>query len=145
MKFKKRLMVFVLLFCSVWWFAVPQIAKADEGIMPLDLYTKYLRISGNVDVVTGELSAEVGVKTSETCEIYTTMDIYKRVDGEWQFEKSFRNPRSGVFTGMNKTYGDSCKVEKGYDYKIVATAYVKSVADQVSETITQDSRILSYR
>lgn len=145
MKVKSTFLMLALVICSVLWIALPKTASADDNVLPLNLYTKTLTISGNIDVVTGTLSSSVTIKTSETCNIYITSDVYKYVDGDWQFVKSFRNPSSGNYVGMSKSYFNSCKVDKGYNYKIVATAYVTSVADQISETISQSSKILSYK
>lgn len=145
MKRKSAFLMLALLICSALWLAAPKIANADDGIMPLDLYTKSLTVSGNIDVVNGTLSSTVTIKTSEKCEIYIISEVYKYVDGDWQFVRRFRNPGSGNYVGMSKSYENSCKVDKGYSYKVVATASVTSVADQISETISQSSSILSYK
>lgn len=145
MKAKSNFLILALLICSVLWIALPKNANADDNIMPLDLYVNIFTVNGNIDVVTGTLSSSVSIKTYETCNIYITSDVYKYVDGDWQFVRSFRNPGSGNYVGMSKSYFNSCKVDKGYNYKIVATAYVTSVADQISETISQSSKILSYK
>lgn len=145
MRVKKTLLLFALLFCGTLWLALPQPANADDGIMPLDLYVKTLNVSANIDVVSGKLSTSVTIKTYEKCEIYIISEVYKYVDGDWEYFTSFCNPSSGNYVGMSKTYENSCKVDKGYKYKVVATAYVTSVADQISETISQPSNILSYK
>lgn len=145
MKRKSTFLMLTLLICSALWLAAPKITNADDGIMPLDLYVNIFTVSADIDVVTGTLSSSVSIKTYETCNIYITSDVYKYVDGDWQFVRSFRNPGSGNYVGMSKSYFNSCKVDKGYNYKIVATAYVTSVADQISETISQSSSILSYK
>jgi len=145
MRTKKALLMFALLLCSMVWFAWPQTASADNDIMPLDLYTKKLAVSGSIDVVSGKLSANVEIKTSEQCEIYITSEVYRYVDGDWEYYTSFRNPSIGTYVGQSKRYTNSCKVEKGYNYKVVATAHVTSVADQISEDISQSSNILSYK
>ena len=46
----------------------------------LDLYTKKLAVSGSIDAISGKLSANVEIKTSEKCEIYITSIVYKYVD-----------------------------------------------------------------
>ncbi len=143
MKRKCAFLMLALLICSAFWIATPKTANAN--VMPLDLYTHILAVSADIDVVTGTLSSSVSIKTYETCNIYITSDVYKYVDGDWQFVRSFRNPGSGNYVGISKSYFNSCKVDKGYSYKIVATAYVTSVADQISETISQSSNILSYK
>lgn len=145
MKAKSTFLIFALFICSVLWVALPKNANANDNIMPLDLYVNIFTVSADIDVVTGTLSSSVSIKTYETCNIYITSDVYKYVDGNWQFVRSFRNPSSGNYVGMSKSYFNSCKVDKGYSYKIVATAYVTSVADQISETISQSSNILSYK
>lgn len=141
MRMRNLIIVLTLLFCM----ALSQIAIAFDGIMPVDLYTKNLTVTASVDVATGVLTSNVSISTSEKCEIYLTSDVYKNVNGEWQFVKRFRNPSSGTFTGTSKKYQDTCTVTKGYNYKVVVNAYVKSVADGISETITQDSKIISYK
>lgn len=145
MKTKRALLTFALLLCSMFWLALPQVASADDGIMPLDLYTKSFTVSGSIDVVSGKLSTNVEIKTSEKCEIYITSEVYRYVDGDWEYYTSFRNPSSGTYVGQSKRYTNSCKVEKGYNYKVVAAAHVTSVADQISEDISQSSNILSYK
>lgn len=127
------------------WFAVLQAANADNGIMPLDLYVNTLTVNGKIDVVTGKLSTAVKITTSEKCEIYITLTVYKYIDGDWQYYTSFCSPSNGIYVGQSKTYENSCKVDKGYNYKVVATAHVTSVADRISEDISQSSNILSYK
>ncbi len=145
MRVKRGLLMFALLLCSLFWFAVPQAANADDGIMPLDLYVNSLTVSGKIDVVSGKLTTDVSIKTSEKCEIYITSEVYRYVNGDWEYYTSFRNPGSGTYVGQSKTYENSCKVDKGYNYKVIATAHVTSVADQISEDISQSSNILSYK
>ena len=145
MRTKKILLTFALLLCSMFWLALPQTASAEDGIMPLDLYTKKLAVSGSIDVVSGKLSTNVEIKTSEKCEIYITSIVYKYIDGDWEYYTSFRDPGSGTYVGQSKNYTNSCKMDKGYNYKVVATAHVTSVADQISEDISQSSNILSYK
>lgn len=130
-----------MLFCMV----LPQIATASGEIMPVNLYTKNLTVTASIDVASGVLTNTVSISTLEKCEIYLTSDVYKNVDGKWQFIKQLRNPSSGTFTGTSKIYQNTCTVTKGYNYKVVVNAYVKSVADGISETITQDSKIISYK
>ncbi len=96
-------------------------------------------------MVNGKLTTSVNIRTSEKCEIYITSTVYKYVDGDWQYYTSFRNPSNGTYVGQSKTYENSCNVEKGYNYNVVATAHVTSVADQISEDISQSSNILSYK
>ena len=142
MRLKKVLMLLVMILCM----ALPQIATAaDDTIMPLALYTQKLVVTGEIDVITGELTSSVVVSTSEQCEIYITSDVYRYEDGSWDLVKSFRNPSSGTYVGMSKVYENSCTVTKGYNYMIEATAHVTSVADGISEEISQSSSILSYK
>ena len=137
--------MFALLLCSLFWFAVPQAADADDGIMPLDLYVNTLTVNGKIDVVTGKLATSVKITTSEKCEIYITSEVYRYVNGDWEYYTSFRNPGSGSYVGRVAVYENSCKVDKGYNYKVIATAHVTSVADQISEDISQSSNNLSYK
>lgn len=142
MRLKKVVMLLVMILCM----SLPQIATAaDETIMPMDLYTKQLIVTGDIDIITGELTSSVRITTSEKCEIYLTSDVYRYEDGNWQFVKRFRNPSIGTYVGISKLYENSCTVTKGYNYKIDVTAYVTSVEDGISEEITQSSRILSYK
>lgn len=145
MKITRRMLICTLLLCNMLWFTLPQSTNADDSIMPLDLYVDTLSVSGKIDVVSGKLSYGVNIKTSEKCEIYITSTVYKYVDGNWQYYTSFRNPSSGTYVGQSKLYENSCKVEKGYNYKVIVTAHVTSVADQISEDISQSSNILSYK
>lgn len=144
MRIRKSLLTFVLLICAFVCLAVPQPVSADDDIMPQNLYTRKLIVAASIDVVTNVLTADISVSTMEKCDIYTTMDVYKYIDGNWEFYTSFRNPRTGVYTGQSKLYSDSCSVEGGYDYKIIAKAYVTSVEDQISEVVSQSTGILPY-
>lgn len=145
MRIKKGFLCLTLLLCSMFLFTFTPIANADDSIMPLDLYVNTLTVNGKIDVITGKLSTSVSIKTSEKCEIYIISTVYKYIDGNWEYFTSFRNPGSGNYVGMSKSYENSCKVDKGYNYKVVATAYVTSVADQISEEISQPSTIFSYK
>lgn len=141
MRIRNLVIMLTMLFCMV----LPQIATASGEIMPVNLYTKNLTVTASVDVASGVLTSNVSISTSEKCEIYLTSDVYKNVDGNWQFVKRFRNPSSGTYVGQENNYQNTCTVTKGYNYKVVVNAYVKSVADGISETITQDSKIISYK
>ena len=96
-------------------------------------------------MVTGELSCTTQVITYEECSFYVTMDVYQLVGTSWEEIESFRRPNSGSYTGSIKNYTITCDVDKGYNYKVVVTAYVTSVSDGISETVKQESPVLPYK
>ena len=142
---KKTLVYIVGLLCC-FMLAVPVwAADPNDDIMPAYLYTDILSVDGSIDMVTGELSCTTQIKTNEKCSFYITMDVYQSQGSGWKKIESFRRPNSGSYTGSIKNYTITCDVDKGYNYKVVVTAYVTSVSDGISETVKQESPVLPYK
>lgn len=143
--YKKIVSCLAMMLCCLF-LAVPAFAaEPNDGVMPANLYTAKIAVGGSIDMVTGELSCTTQVITYEECSFYVTMDVYQLVGTGWEEIESFRRPVFGSHTGMAKNFTITCDVEKGYSYKVVATAYVTSVEDGISETVTETSPVFQYK
>lgn len=112
----------------------------DSGIQPR--YTRLATFDIDLDINSKGKSVSYANATSAyiTDKIELTMELQQKVDGAWKTIKTWTNSGTLSVSLDDKVW----YVESGYDYQVLATAYVYNSSGTWQETAKAVSFVVSY-
>lgn len=137
---RKRMIALVL--CGLVFFAGNTQAFAaniptDEPIVVSPQMENILQVSASLSVdntgnaqVTSYISGLCGI----TNRVKISAKLQKYVDGGWETVQTFTGEKDSWWMNLN----DSCKVSKGYTYRVRSTVYAYSDSSSEIKTVTSN-------